>query len=611
MPGLIRQLRTEPGAAALLVLVTLIALLWANSPLSETYATVREQSAGFDLGPFGLHMDLQHWINDGLMAVFFFVIGLEVRQEFTHGSLRDNRRARLALIAGIAGVGVPAVVYLGVVGEGAELGGWGVVVGTDTAFMLGALALVGPAMSGQLRVFLLTVTVVDDFLAVSIIGVVYSDEIRLVPLAVALGCLGVLALLGHCRQWRAAPYLVVVAALWCATVSSGIHASLAGMAAGLLVPAYPTERKTVVAARESFRDYWQSPNPHSARIVKRWLARGTSINERLHNVLRLPTALVVVPVFALANAGVDLRGGLLFKALNSQVTWAVVLGLVVGKTLGIGLATYLTTRLGLGRPPEGVGPGSAFGGAALSGIGFTVSLLIVQLAFGADSDLGREATVGVLMAMVLSTLLGWGIFRVAAVRWGETSADLPRTLEPAVDPDVDHIRGSESAPLTLVEYLDYECPFCARATGMWQDMHAHFRDDLRYVVRNLPLEDVHPHSWQAALAAEAAARQGAFWPMHDLLFAHQDALERQDLVRYAEQLGLDMARFTTDLDSDQVAARVRRDATSAALSGARGTPTFFVQGHRHSGPHDARTLIAALEDNRRGTRTQEPSDYAR
>lgn len=588
----------------LLIIVTAFALIWANSPVSSSYFDLWRQSLGIDVGPFGLHMDLHHWINDGLMVVFFFVVGLEVRQEFAHGALRDSSRARLAAIAGISGVAVPAAVYVLVVGAsgGDGLQGWGAVVGTDTAFMLGALAIVGPRLSGQLRVFLLTLTVVDDFLAVSIIGVFYSDEIRLVPLLIALGGLVALWLLDRSRQSSAAPYVGIVIVVWLATLSSGIHASLAGMIAGLLVPAYPTRRHKVVAARQLFRDFWQSPSASSARAVGRGLSKGVSVNERLHEYLRLPTALVVVPIFALANAGVDLRGGVMAEALGSSVTWGVIAGLVLGKFLGVGIATFLAVRMGAGRLPEGVGMGSVFGGAALSGIGFTMSLLIIGLAFDASSDLGRQATVGVLVAMVLATVLGWTIFKVAARRWGEETADLPMTLVSPVDPEVDHIRGSEDAQLTLVEFVDFECSYCAHATGSWEDLHKRFGDDLRYVVRHLPH---HPHGPLAARAAEAAAKQDMFWPWLDFVFARQHALEREDLIGYAAELGLDVEAFVKDMDSAEVAARVERDMASAAASGAHATPTFFVDGCRLTGSYDARTLTATLESSRRGARTKE------
>lgn len=382
--------------------------------------------------------------------------------------------------------------------------------------------------------------------------------------------------------------------LWVATLKSGIHPSLAGMAAGLLVPAYPTERGNVEDARTLFRAYWQSPQPDVARTARRGLARSISVNERMHDVLRGPVSLLVVPIFALANAGIYLGGGVLSSAMTSSITWGVVVGLVVGKLVGISLGTWAAVKLGLGRLPDGVGRGSVMGGAALSGIGFTVALLIIGLAF-TDPEQAGMATVGVLVSMVLAALLGWLIFTNARVKWGETTADLPITLTPPVDPNRDHMRGPVEAPLTVVEYLDFECPFCARATGMGREMSEHFGDRVRYVVRHLPLVDYHPHAYAAAIAAEAAGRQGRFWDMHDVLFAHQSELENEHLLRYADDLGLDMNKFVEDLESEEIAEWVAANEQSALDSGARGTPTFFLNGIRHRGPHDARTLIAALE----------------
>ncbi len=591
------RLHSEAGRAGLLVVVAVLALAWANSPWSQAYVDLWHQPVAARLGPFGLDTDLHHIVNDGLMVAFFFLIGLEVRAELAVGSLRDRRRATVPLVAGVTGVLVPALIYLLVVGPGEAARGWGAVVGTDTAFLLGALAIVGPAMSSQLRVFLLTLTVVDDFLAVAIIGVVYSENLRIAPLLVAAGCLVALVLLGRARVWRSGPYVVVVVILWYATFVSGIHPSLAGMFAGLLIPAYATERSRVEDARALFRDYWQSPQAPVERAVRTGLARSISVNARLQLSLHGATALVIVPVFALANAGVDLRGGMLGDALTSRVTWGVVLGLVLGKLLGISLGTWAAIRMGLGSLPDGVGRGSVLGGSALSGIGFTVSLLIIALAFDSPT-LAGQATVGVLLAMVFAGGLGALIFRIAARRWGETSADLPVILTPPVDVERDHVRGRVDAPLTLVEYLDFECPFCAKATGMSRDLRERFGDELLYVVRHLTLQDVHPRAVDAGLAAEAAARQGRFWEMHDLLFAHQDALEPDDLLRYSQELGLDPEQFDEDVTSLEARERMSRDEASAFESGARGTPTFFVNGVRHRGPHDARTLAAALERSR-------------
>lgn len=589
------RLRTESGSALLLIAVSLVALAWANSPWSESYVELWEAHAAVGIGDFVIDLSLEHWVNDGLMVVFFFLIGLEVRQEFAVGSLRDRRSALVPMVAGVTGVALPAILYLAVAGREAPEG-WGVVVGTDTAFLLGVLALVGPRMSAQLRVFLLTLTVVDDFLAVAIIGVFYTDEIQWVPLIIALVCLVLIFLVGRAGEWRSSPYVVLVIALWAATLFSGVHPSLAGMAAGLLIPAAEPDREDVVQAKQLFRDYWQSPRADAARNAKLGLAKSISINERMHDVLRSPVSIFIVPIFALANAGVDLRGGVLVDALSSVVTWGIVVGLVVGKFVGISLGTWISLRTGLGTLPQGVGPGSVLGGAALSGIGFTMALLIISLTF--EGELADEATVGVLIAMVLSWVLGWLTFTAARVKLGETEADLPSTLNPPVDPARDHLLGVPDAEdVTIVEYLDFECPFCARATGMWDDLRNHFGDRKgRYVVRHLPLEEYHPHAFHAAIAAEAAGRQGKFWEMHNVLFANQDHLEDEDLRGYAEEIGLDLAQFDRDIADESIADHIREDMASAHDSGARGTPTFFLNGVRHNGAHDARTLISVLED---------------
>ena len=591
-----RYVATESGSAALLVGATVLALGWANSPWTAQYARLWETELAVELGELVLRMDLSHWINDGLMAMFFLVIGLEVRRDLAVGELTDRRRLVLPLVAGIGGMVVPALLYLLINPGGEAANGWGVVIGTDTAFLLGALALVGPRTSTQLRVFLLTLTVVDDIVAVSVIGIVYSDDLDVGALVAAAVCVLVLVGLGRARVWRTWPYVAAILALWLATLTSGLHASVAGMVAGLLVPAYEPRRTAVEHAARRVHAFRQSPLADVGRSAQEALIRAVSVNERMQLVLHPWTSFVVVPLFALANAGVDLRGGVLQEALGSPVTWGIVVGLVAGKFLGIGGFALVGARLGIGRLPQGVGPGQVLGGAALSGIGFTVSLLIVGLAFG--PELREEATVGVLLALVFATALGWLVFKLAAVLHGETSAGLPTVLDTPVDPARDHIRGRHDAPLTLVEYADFECPFCGRATGVVKEVREHFGDELRYVMRHLPLPDVHPQAELAAAAAEAAAAQGRFWEMHDLLFEHQDQLELEDLAGYAGDLGLDIEEFLRDVHELAHAVRIRDDVQSAEASGARGTPTFFVGDQRHIGPYDAQTLIAELEQSR-------------
>ena len=593
-------IRTESGSAGMLVMAALIALVWANSPWSQSYVDLWHTELSIRFGDGGLTMDLHHWINDGLMVVFFFVIGLEVRKEFAIGELVDRSRVVVPLVAGVMGMLVPAAIFLALNPSGEAAAGWGAVIGTDTAFLLGVMALVGPAVSTQLRIFLLTLTVIDDIVAVSVIGVVYSDELSLGALAVAALCLLVLVGLDRAGVWQAAPYVLVVLVLWFATLESGVHASIAGMLSGLLVPALDPRRSDVEDAARSFRAFRQSPMPGVQRAARRSLTRAISVNERLQEALHSPTSHVVVPVFALANAGVDLRDGVLADAFGSRLMWGIVLGLVVGKALGIFAGAWASVRLGWGRLPQGVGLGHTLAGGALSGIGFTVSLLIISLAFE-SSRLQDEARVGVLVAAALASLAGWLAFRFAARFLGQRDAALPTHLSRPVDPARDHITGPVDAPLTLVEYLDFECPFCARVSGVGKELRAHFGDRLRYVTRHLPLP-VHPHAELAALGAEAAARQGHYWDMHDVLFAHQDELELEDLVGYAAGLDLDVEEFLRDLDDDDLARHVAHDVASAEESGVRGTPTFFIGETRHIGPHDALTLIKALESSQSAPR---------
>ncbi|HEX8780036.1 MAG TPA: Na+/H+ antiporter NhaA, partial [Nocardioides sp.] len=591
-------MRTESGSAGLLVLASLVALVWANSPWSASYEHLWETPLAITLGDGGLSMSLHHWINDGLMVVFFFVIGLEVRKEFAVGELTDRSRVVVPLVAGVAGMLVPAAIYLALNPSGQGVAGWGAVIGTDTAFLLGVMALVGPTVSTQLRIFLLTLTVIDDIVAVTVIGVVYSDHLRVVPLVVAAACLVALVALDRARVWQAAPYVGVVVLLWIATLESGLHASIAGMVSGLLVPALDPRRTDVEEAATRFRAFRQSPMVGVQRAARRSLIRAISVNERLQDALHQPTSHLVVPLFALANAGVDLRGGVLADALGSSVTWGIVAGLVVGKTVGVLGGAWMSVRLGWGRLPQGVGSGHVLAGGALSGIGFTVSLLIVSLAF-TDEALQDQARVGVLLAAVLASVVGWLAFRFASRVLGQDDAALPVLLSDPVDPEVDHVLGPPDAPLTLVEYLDYECPFCARVSGVGEELRAHFGDDgLRYVTRHLPLPN-HPHAELAAYGVEAAAEQGRFWEMHHTLLDHQDELEVEDLVGYAASLDLDVERFMRDLEDEEIHRRVARNVASAEASGVRGTPTFFIGDQRHIGPHDAATLIAALEAQRR------------
>ena len=306
---------------------------------------------------------------------------------------------------------------------------------------------------------------------------------------------------------------------------------------------------------------------------------------------------MIVPLFALANAGIHVNGDLLRSAFTSPITLGILLAYVIGKPLGIVATATLAIRLRLG--PRALTLPTIAGGGVVAGIGFTVALLISSLAFhGRELE---EAKLGVLAAAVLASAGGFAAFRLIAhlpdsllARQLAGTVEEITDLSDDVDPTRDHIRGAEHAPVTLVEYGDYECPNCGQAEVVVRELLLSFGDELRYVWRHLPLIDVHPHAQIAAEAAEAAGAQGAFWEMHDVLFAHQDALTPGDLGRYAVELGLDTERFWEELRSNEHAPHVSDDVASADSSAVAGTPSFFINGVRHPGAYDVDTLAAAV-----------------
>ncbi|WP_164704577.1 Na+/H+ antiporter NhaA [Blastococcus litoris] len=586
-----RMMRSGVAGAGLMVAATLVALVWANSPWAGSYDTFWHTEVAVSFGAAEIAMSLQHWVNDGLMVFFFFLIGMEVRRELSMGELVQRSRLTIPTLAAVAGLVLPALLYLAINAGGEGAVGWGIPMATDTAFVLGALALFGRHTPIQLRVFLLSLSVVDDIGALSAIAIFYSDEIDLVALSIAGLCVFAFIGLSRMQVWRGPAYFAVGAVMWVAMYESGVHATIGGVVLGLLVSAYPPRRAEVERAGSLARAFRQSPEPSLAREAKLSVERAISPNERIGAVLVPWSSYVVVPVFALANAGVRIDGPLLERALTSPVTIGVFVGLAVGKLLGVGLAAWFGVRLRLGVLPPGVTLGNVWSGAALCGLGFTVSLFVTDLAFD-DEALREEATVGILAAAVVSAALGALFFRLLSRE--SSTPERPLRLDPPVDPAVDHVRGPVDAPLTLVEYGDMECPFCGRATGVVSELRGRFGDDLRYVFRHLPLVELHPHAQLAAEAVEAAGAQGMFWEMHDKLFAHQDALEATDLLDYASALGLDLERFARELGDGTHAPHVRDDVAGAEASGVEGTPTFFVNGVRHTGRAGTDELAAAL-----------------
>lgn len=589
---------SETLAAGFLLTATLLALLWANSPFGDTYDTFWHTELSISIGGHGISLDLAHWVNDGLMALFFFVVGLEVKREFAMGELTDRSRASIPIVAALAGLAVPAVLFLLLNPSGEAAGAWGVVISTDTAFVLGALAVVGPKKTARLRIFLLTLAVADDVGALAIIAFFYTDDLDIGALALAFVGLAAIALLRKLQVWRGISYFVVSVATWVAFYESGVHPTLAGVMIALILPVYPPRRREVERAADLTRAFRQSPNPEYARAARLGLDQAVSVNERLMRLYQPYTAFIIVPIFALANAGVPLSGETLRAAATSPLTWGIVVGLVLGKLIGITGAAAIFSKI----RPDALAPGLTLshiaGGAALSGIGFTISLFIVDLALD-DELLADEARVGVLAASVIAAALGWLLFRIDE-RVHPPRKEMSHKILRGVDPKRDHIRGPVDAPLTIVEYGDFECPFCGKATGSIKEVRAHFGDDVRYIFRHLPLDDYHPHARYAAQASEAAAAQGKFWEMADVLFTNSDALLPEDIDRYAEELGLDMERFEEDLRTGDYVVRVEDDELDAKSSDVEGTPTFYLgigdkDLIRHTGPYDAASLIRELE----------------
>ncbi|HEY2763146.1 MAG TPA: Na+/H+ antiporter NhaA [Pseudonocardiaceae bacterium] len=591
-------LRTETGSAVVLLAATMAALAWVNiDPAS--YQTVWGTPLSIRVGHAELTLDLRGWVNSGLMAFFFFVVGLEARREYDMGELRDRRRLVLPVVAGLGGMLVPVAIYLAANAGLPSVHGWGASMSTDTAFALGMLALVGPRFLGRLRTYLLTVLVVDDFVALGVIAVGYSEQIAAPALVAVVGILVVILLARALRVRYGLVYAVLGIAMWVALFESGVDPVVAGLVLGLLTYAYPAVRRDLERATDLFRLFREQPTPELARSAQAGLGSAISPNDRLQQLYHPWTSYVIVPLFALGNAGIELSWDFLSRAFTSPITLGILLGYVVGKPIGIVGASGLVTLLSRGRLRPPVGWAAVAAGGAIAGIGFTLSLLIATLAF--DGVQLAEAKLGVLSAAAAASVLSWLVFRVTALlppalkaRAMLGRAEVIVDLAAPVDPDRDHVRGPHDAPVTVVEYGDLECPFCGQAESAVRELLSDFGDDLRYVWRHLPLGDVHPHAQLAAEATEAAARQGAFWDMHDTLLDHQGALRVTDLIRYAEDLGLDVDRFHEDLANEEGTDRIAEDVDSADLSGVSGTPTFFINGKRHHGAYDIDALSAAV-----------------
>jgi Na+/H+ antiporter NhaA len=586
-------LDTEISGAFVLLAASIAALLWANVA-PHSYESLWATDLSVSLGSHTLGGSLHYWVNDGLMTFFFLVVGLEVRREFDMGELRERSRVAVPVLAAIGGMTLPALIYLAFNAGGPNADGWGVVMPTDTAFALGMLALFGRRLPARLRVFVLTLVIADDVGTLLVIAFAYSSDVSFEALAIVAS----LSLLAIAVKWwgplSKRPYEAIGIAIWIAMSQSGVHPTIAGVLIGLAISARPPARQDLERATAITRLFREQPTAELARSARLYVQNAVSENERLQFGLHPWTSFLIVPIFALANAGVQLSGPLLSDSLTSPVTIGIVCALVLGKLFGIGLTTLVAAHPRMGRLPLPVQLPPVFGAAALCGIGFTLSLFIAGIAF--DGRTLQEAKVGILAAAVISTLLGAAIIAVTtrmAARGRASSVTPSALLEDLavpVDLERDHIRGPAAGRVTLLEYGDYECIYCGRAEATIRELLDRFDDELTYVWRHLPLQDVHPRAQLASEAAEAAGEQGKFWEMHDLMIDHQHDIEMSDLRHYAKQIGLDVDQFWDDVRSRKFAERIAEDVESADQSLVTGTPSFFIDGRRYEGAYDIETL---------------------
>ena len=409
-------LRTESGSAVLLLVAAVLALVWAN--LGAGYEEFWHMEFSLNFGGTELALDLRHWINDGLMVLFFFSVGLEISREMVLGELRGLRALAAPAIAAIGGLTVPAALYLLFNAGGAGAGAWGIAISTDTAVVIGVLALVGPRCPDQLRVFLLALSIVDDIGAVGAIAVFYTENVDFAALMLAIGMFAALVVLRFAKFWRTPIYFLIGIVMWLAVLRSGVHPSVVGVAMGLLVNAYAPRPLALARAQVLGSSFQVDPGPERAMAVQAAVTEAVSPNERLQLRIQPWSSYVIVPIFVLANAGMVLSAEALVAAFQSPITWGIVVGLVVGKLIGVTAGTWVALKTGIGRVPDTLRWGQLIGGAGLAGIGLTVALFVTELALH-DPVLVNDAKIGILTGSTIAALSGWLIFRLAGERGGQ------------------------------------------------------------------------------------------------------------------------------------------------------------------------------------------------
>ena len=415
-----RFLAIEAASTILLLLAALAALAWANSPWGAGYARLWHTPLALTLGNAVLSLPLEQWVNDGLMAIFFLLVGMEIKHEILHGELASRERAMLPVLGALGGMLAPAAIYAGLHAGGPAAAGWGVPMATDIAFAIAALAVFGPRVPPGLKVFLLALAIVDDLGAIAVIALFYTRGVSLAALGGAAAGLALVVAMRRAGLRAYGPYWAAGIAVWLATLASGVHATVAGVLLGLLTPTtlLAPEGSLVARGRRRVEEILARMDAEAgvsdrerrrvAQEMREVSRHSLSPLERLTETLHPWTAFLVLPIFALANAGVAIDAGALADPLAPRVALAVALGLLVGKPLGVTLFCWIGVRFGLAALPAGVGWGSLLGAGILGGIGFTMALFITALAFE-DPALAAASKLGVMAASVLATGLGLAV----------------------------------------------------------------------------------------------------------------------------------------------------------------------------------------------------------
>ncbi|MBC8484333.1 MAG: Na+/H+ antiporter NhaA [Actinobacteria bacterium] len=434
---MVRFLGIEASGGILLMVATVVALVWANSPWSGSYYDFWHTEVNLSVGDVisleahGHPLNLAEFVNDVLMAVFFFVVGLEIKREMVAGELRRLRVAALPIVGALGGMVVPALIYLAINRSGAGSNGWGIPMATDIAFAIGIVSLLGRRVPTSLKVFLLTLAIVDDIGAILVIAVFYTSDLSMGWLLVGVATMVAVVVMTRAKVWYTPFYFVLGVALWYAMFRSGVHTTIAGVAMGLMAPARPLLDRAVMPPIELVR-----MDAADLRDAKFRLNESVSVASRLEHLLHPVTGFVIIPVFALANAGVEISGETLSNALTSDVTLGIVFGLVVGKIIGVSLFSLVALRLGLAVLPAGTTRRHIVGISAIAGIGFTVSLFVTGLALDGGT-LQDEAKVGILVASIVAAAIGVLILRSARVPYTGAGPEGGQAPEKSSDPIVD------------------------------------------------------------------------------------------------------------------------------------------------------------------------------